>query len=534
MRKLAAAALALPTIAPLYLRAIARPGRWVRLLGIAAAALVVAALALGSPGASRTAATAGTPYDALSPLEFATEIRTGASPASPITISFPVEMDRASVAASLHVDPETEVNLSWDDTSTLLTIVPRGAWAPGTYHTVTVDAGALETSGRPDPASHRAAFLTREATTAEIRPTRAVGDEVLVDTAFLISFERPIDASTLDVTVEPSVPGTIEPATDDDTVPTAYHFVPSTLLAPDTSYRLTLGSGVRDLDGAPLRPDITLEARTAGIPTVVRFRPRDGTTGASRSQVLSVRFTEAMDRASTEAAWSARSGSTAIAGTFSWAEDDTVLVFRPAAAFDYSQSIAMSVAATATSRAGVALAASAVGTFTTLKKPVPPTPSSRPGSVGGGLWAAVETYYLRLLNCTRQGGLVTSGGECSSAGGSGLSALTLHAGMSDSVSRPYAKLLATRGLCSHYADGSPGDRLRRAGYTSGYWGENLGCRSGDPYAAVLGSHLFFQSERTYNGGHWVNIMKPGFTHVGIGVWVSSGRVRLVTTFYTFS
>jgi len=210
-----------------------------------------------------------------------------------------------------------------------------------------------------------------------------------------------------------------------------------------------------------------------------------------------------------------------------------VLVFRPAADFGYSQPIVMSVAQTATSGAGIALARPASATFTTLKKPAPAA-APRPRSVGGGAWAAVETYYLGLLNCTRQGGLVTSSGTCSGPGGSGLAALTLHGGLSDSVSRPYAQLLATRGICSHYADGSPGDRLRRAGYTSGYWGENLGCRSGDPYAAVLGSHLFFQSERSYNGGHWVNIMKPGFTHVGIGVWVSSGRVRLVTTFYKFS
>ena len=39
------------------------------------------------------------------------------------------------------------------------------------------------------------------------------------------------------------------------------------------------------------------------------------------------------------------------------------------------------------------------------------------GSTGSGSWTAVERYYLRLMNCTRTGGWVTSTGKCSSPGG---------------------------------------------------------------------------------------------------------------------
>jgi uncharacterized protein YkwD len=48
---------------------------------------------------------------------------------------------------------------------------------------------------------------------------------------------------------------------------------------------------------------------------------------------------------------------------------------------------------------------------------------------------------------------------------------------------------------------------------------------------VLGSHLFFQSEKSYNGGHYVNMMNAKYDRAGIGVWVSGGRVRLVIDFY---
>jgi uncharacterized protein YkwD len=135
------------------------------------------------------------------------------------------------------------------------------------------------------------------------------------------------------------------------------------------------------------------------------------------------------------------------------------------------------------------------------------------------------------MNCTRTGGWVTSSGACSSPGGRNVAPLRLDSGISSKVSRPYAKRLAVNGQCDHFIGGNPGTRLRAAGYTSYRWAENLGCRSGNPYSAVLGSHLFFQSEKSYNGGHYVNLMNAAYDRAGIGVWVSAGRVRVVIDFY---
>jgi uncharacterized protein YkwD len=52
-----------------------------------------------------------------------------------------------------------------------------------------------------------------------------------------------------------------------------------------------------------------------------------------------------------------------------------------------------------------------------------------------------------------------------------------------------------------------------------------------PRAMVLSTHLFFQNEKASLGGHYVNLMNPAYDRVGIGVWVSGGRVRLVIDFY---
>jgi hypothetical protein len=152
-------------------------------------------------------------------------------------------------------------------------------------------------------------------------------------------------------------------------------------------------------------------------------------------------------------------------------------------------------------------------------------------------WYSVERYYLGLLNCSRTGGWVQSNGTCVGYGSGHYSAyvppISYNFGLSDKVTRPYAKLLAVKGQCSHTMDGDPGNRLSRVGYTRWTWGENIGCRDGysSAKAAVLASHLNFQAEKSANGGHWRNIKNRAYHWVGIGIWRYGTRTRLVTDFY---
>jgi hypothetical protein len=154
-------------------------------------------------------------------------------------------------------------------------------------------------------------------------------------------------------------------------------------------------------------------------------------------------------------------------------------------------------------------------------------------------WYSVEVWYLKLLNCTRTGGWVTSTGSCLKYGSGYYSAyvspIRYSTPISDLVARPYARKIAWPGVCSHtYGGLTPGQRLLAAGFHALTWGENIGCRDGysSTYKAVLTSHLVFQSEKSTNGGHWMNIKNKAFRWVGIGIWVTNGRERLVTDFYT--
>jgi uncharacterized protein YkwD len=537
LRKLAAALLAVPVVTVLYIPVLLRRSIIAR---VALAVGVGGLLALGAIGITRPAETMATPPTVDAPLtsaEFRTTLAVNQPVGAGVQIEFSTPMDAASVASAIRVDPWSRVELEWNADRTVLTIRPDELWRAGTYHTVTVAPGALAETGRPLTVPARAAFVTRPVTGATIKATGVSGDAIRPDSAFLVEFDRAVELATIGelLQTEPAVDGIVRAVPGSGG--TQYTFTPRVPLPAATIYRLTLAPLIADQEGALVEAADPLAVRTASAPTVIRFRPGNGSTAIERGSNVSVRFSAAMDRASTEAAFRVLVDGKAIAGKVAFAEGDTVLVFDPAEPFGYGQKVTLAVGAGARSADGVAIETSASAAFTSYIKPTPrvqPPAASTPNpppSAGSGSWTAVEAYYLRLMNCTRQGGLVTSTGACSSPGGRNVAALKLDSGISSRVARPYAKLLATRGLCSHFANGGPDDRLRRAGYTSYTWAENLGCRSGSATSAVLGSHLYFQSERSYNGGHYVNMMSTAYDRVGIGVWVYGGRVRLVVDFY---
>jgi hypothetical protein len=195
---------------------------------------------------------------------------------------------------------------------------------------------------------------------------------------------------------------------------------------------------------------------------------------------------------------------------------------------------------------GFALAGSVIGSLAVAPAVAAATTPATSGTVSATIltttvidrpWLSTERFYFGLLNCDRTGGWILSDGTCRGYGSGHYSAyvapITYSYGLSDKVTRPYAKLLAVKGLCAHDADGDPGYRLRRAGFTRWTWGENVGCRDGysTAKAAVLASALNFQSEKSSNGGHWQNIKSRAYHWVGIGVWRYGSRTRLVVDFY---
>jgi uncharacterized protein YkwD len=537
LRKLAASAMALPSTAHVYTRAFRRAPLAVRFgVGIVLAT-VIGAGAIVANGVTSTTATPPTAIVPLTRAAFTSAVTTGLALNEPLTVRFNTPMDRESVASALRVEPPSEVDLAWDASGRTLTIRPHDAWRTDTLHSVFVDPGALAESGQPMSKPVRASFLTRPASSGRIQATRPRDEKVTVNTAFTITFSRPVTTASVaaGLRADPVMDGTLVP-TEWAPDGTSFTFTPRNDLPSNTRFTLSV-VGARTLDGEVISP-ISEQIRTVTAPRIERIRPKNGATGIDRKAKITIRFSQKMDKDSTKDAISVTVNGKAVKGKISFSKNLETATFKPKKAFPYRAKVRVTVSRGATSIVDTPLNKKTSATFRVERRPPPPPASGGSsvrigsgGSGGGGSWAGVERYYLGLMNCTRTGGWVTSSGSCSSPGGRNVAPLRLDSGISSNVARPYARLLARTGQCSHYADGGPDDRLRRAGYTGSNWGENIGCRGGDPYAAVLATHLFYQSEKSYNGGHYRNLMDAGFSRVGIGVWKSGSTVRLVIDFY---
>ncbi len=235
--------------------------------------------------------------------------------------------------------------------------------------------------------------------------------------------------------------------------------------------------------------------------------------------------------ASTSAAFSVDVNSKESRESPALAENNTVLVFDPAVTLPYEATVILRVGAGARAADGTALDRPRAARFTVAAKPEPSADGRAHPKAGSGRRGqsdaarddehgrsppdvghlaggrevpslAPELHPWRRLGPRRRMVLGAGRGRHRRAG--------CDAGISDEVARPYAKRLAGSGVCSHFSGGSPGDRLRAAGYTSYHWAERMGCRYyNDPRDAAVGLVRFYQSEK-----FWSPVRRPLREHDG--------------------
>jgi uncharacterized protein YkwD len=529
LRKPGAVLLAAPIALGELVGTLIARSRVLRVGGVATIAATIALLIVIASPSPGTAIPATVP--ALVSADLFVPIGTAHDPAAPFTVTFDQPMNHHSVAAALRVDPPTAYRVEWDTTNTRATLRPAGHWRADSMYQVVVGTGATSVEGGGLAAPLRSVVLTGTGGTASIAATMTTPSLVRLDTSFRLRLDRamPLSAVRAALRSDPPLAGALVA----EAASGSYRFEPSGSLAPDTTYRLWL-EGLVDGNGVAFAAMDPVEVTTVEAPSVAGVKPKNATKRVARDAAITVRFTRRMDEARTLKALHVTANGKAVKGKVRWNADGSRLTFTPKKRLPYDAKVVVRVDASATSAAGAPLEEAHKIAFRTVPRPAADLAGIPTGGGGAasGTWAAVETYYLRLMNCTRTGGWVTSSGACSSPGGRNVSPLSLSSAISNRVARPYARLLSTRNACSHFIGGNPGDRLRAAGFGGYNWAENIGCRStGSPFKSVLGTHLFYQSERPSNGGHYRNLMNPAFREVGIGVWVSGGRVRLVIDFY---
>jgi uncharacterized protein YkwD len=533
-----------------YVRLIARAGLAGRaVLGVVLGAVLVATATFASNATPRAAAELRPTLDIAAVQAQIAPIQTGWGIDQPVTIHFSAPMDRSSVEAALLISPRADVRLAWDALGSELQVQPVVGWTAGYTYSVSVGPGARSQAGAALTAVASAIVHVDGPASATLAPTKMVGKRLGLESGFLMTFSRPVDLASLQhaLTISPAVDGTLALEGAPGDMPTVV-WVPSAPFAPDTTYTVVVGPSAVDLAGGPLADPPSLTLRTVTRPDVVRFRPRDDSTAVPVTQTLSVRFSEAMDHASAQTAYhlygvdakGKRSEVDLSKAKVTWAEGDTVLVLDPATPLTAGTTYVAEVAASAQSAQGATVSDDAdtvaSATFSTVAPPAsssrggsttPPPPKSSGGGSSTAPWLDVEKYYLKLMNCVHTGGTLHSDGSCSGYGTNGNAALILDSKLSTCASRPWAKYLADTNQLYH---GDVSGRFEACGYHVN-WGENIGHNSYDPYAGAIHSMLYFQAEKSYNGGHYRDLVNPKFTHAGVGVWRENGTNWYVSDFW---
>jgi hypothetical protein len=498
--------------------------------------VLVAGLLAGLP--AQPVAGTGTPtFAPLAPQADVLGAGTDLALDEPFQIQFTKPMNESSVEAALSISPKADVVFKWDATAQILSLAPNSHWQPQTQYAVDIPSAASDQQGLSISTPVHSLFQSGLQTAGTITATQMIDALASPATAFQLTFTRPVKLATVltGLSISPQVPVTIVGDDPTDVASQVFTLTPKDGLASKSTYAVNMADNGVDASGSPLQPVAGLLITTMEAPTVVKFRPVGGTVTYDTNQPVSVRFTVPMDRKSTAAAFSVTTGGRAVSGSIGWAENDTVLVLSPRYSFKVGATVVARVSTAARAVGGLHIGAAASATFT-VAKPRSTSIASGRGPIANSPWYGSEIYYLNLMNCTRTGGWVTSGGACSTQTHHTLppqGRLSLNASISTKVSRPYAKYMAEHGLLDHYLLGTtPHSRLCNwGGYCGGSWGENIASPPSAGQSGMIRIETFYQNEFGCRCEHYYNIMNPYFHQAGIGVYVSKGVVRVSIDFY---
>ncbi|MCS6772644.1 MAG: Ig-like domain-containing protein, partial [Thermoflexales bacterium] len=255
-------------------------------------------------------------------------------PDQPIEIVFDQPMDRRSVEQALQVRASDGTlvagTLTWKSDSVVV-FKPAQPWLQAERYTVSLAAEAKSAKGfalaRPEQFEVN---TVGKLAVAQTLPQDGAMD-VTADAAITVLFNRPVvpltalsEQSTLPqpLVLEPTVEGRGEWLNT-----SIYLFRPTQPLQAGVAYRARVPAGLRDTTGSVLDADYGWTFTVA--PPVVKFvLPAPGSPPVDLRQPITVVFSQRMDRASAQAAFSIQPP---VRGSFRWSEETPDLAPAPGA-----------------------------------------------------------------------------------------------------------------------------------------------------------------------------------------------------------
>jgi fibronectin type 3 domain-containing protein len=185
---------------------------------------------------------------------------------------------------------------------------------------------------------------------------------IALDSNLQINFSETMDVGTVTVTIAPGFDlgdPTWNPGN------TQLSFNPATSLASETTYTVTVEG--QDPAGNPLAGSKTFSFTTVGSPpTVLSTAPANGDTNIPVNTDITFIFSEAMDRASVEGAFSS---TPSIACAWSWTSDNRLAICNPATDLSFNTNYSVTLGTGAQDQVGNLMTAAYGFSFQTANAP---------------------------------------------------------------------------------------------------------------------------------------------------------------------
>lgn len=442
----------------------------------------------------------------------------GIDSGAPVTLALGRPMDPVAVESALSISPAQQIRLRVSKDGRSVEVAPARLWLTDQRYVIAVGPRqytfTTQTAPRITDFQVRqvdlAAGNLRQLSEAEIQPDTAT--DASAHTTVQVTFGTSMDHADVEAAfvLSPAVPGVFSWRG------TVLTFIPAVRFGSSGRYAISL-SGAHDADGNPLGGDSSFSFTTRPGAQLVRVSPAINATKVKNRQVV-LWFSQPMlasDSAETltltDLATDAK-----LPGTRSWNATRTQLAFMPTRPFALGHRFRAQLAAAAVDADGNPVTAD--WTFST-PSPVVRATVRRTGpspATGSGLVA----YALNQVNAARAS--------------YGLRALVIDPAIS-AVSAAQAWDMMRNNYFSHTSlDGRTyKDRLRAAGISFGYSGENICHYSGLPsaYSVLDWCHSTFMAE-PYPGyyNHKANILDVHFRRMGVGVAQVGSKVIVVWDF----
>lgn len=279
----------------------------------------------------------------------------------PVGLQLVLDFSERMSVDSLVVDAQPAYDFgppTWSngDRKATFTMSPGALEAMTTYF---LSVEASDAAGNPLTGNKTLSFTTGtppDTTRPTVIATAPAAGSMGVSTnaALSVTFSERMNASTLGAfSISPNV--TCNLAFDvTGTLLTCPHA--SQQLTASTVYTITISTAARDEANNAMETPFSFSFTTGAVadttpPTLVSTSPTNAGTGAATRPAIKAVFSEAMDKAVTQAAF-AISSPAGVTGAFSWNAAGTELTFVPTNAFSYGQSVQWQIGNNAADLAG--------------------------------------------------------------------------------------------------------------------------------------------------------------------------------------